>query len=617
MSPRTRRAATEGASKGIAFGDLPPEMLMSIISHIDNEADLLNLSLVSKQVNALVQPTLYSSYLNFNMEVFSRSITPFLRNILNNESLARACKRVDLGAWNTVHGAWEDGDLGDCKDLSTEDFELFVNAAKDSNVIQHRHSTRNIKPWRADEEENTHGPPKLDTDQDFLRTLRAGMQEPQLVTMLSCLPRMEELCLRGVDFVEEPSVWKAMTFNTKSLKKLTLSRSPETCGFLFEGIEPVLQLPSLRELRALGPAADKDKGSDEGPGLDLEKKSLSLTHITLEGAAFTVNCMSSLIAACKHLVQFTYTIHNRWKEEFSGPDVHFTIPQLKQWLLAHKDSLKHLTIDFNKWPYANDYKTIGSMEQFTALETYAIDYGALRWHPTIYFDPMVGVTTNNSQEEAAEANLSPPLPTLFPSSLRELTIFHSPPMVVESLMALQETPVEKLPCLDRINLHFAICTFHDYPLYNAARDMLQAAGIRFSASQKYPRKTLEQELMDNGDFFRTRWDETDCKYISAPAKWDEEDQPYQRDLCAYHSEMLPREFERTLNVSESDEAGDFDGHLLDYILDHHGIGPYMHGFFGGDEFDFDDEFDEEFDDDDDEILDDMDDFTDDSEAYMW
>ncbi|KAK7558982.1 hypothetical protein IWX49DRAFT_419742 [Phyllosticta citricarpa] len=538
MNPPLHGAVSEGAFQGTLISDLPPEMLMSVISFVDNEADLLNLSLASKQINALVQPALYSSYLNLNM-YYSRSITPFLRNILKNESLARACKKVDLGSWMNTFGFWQFY-LGDkMKELSPDDFDLFANAAQTSKIVQNRDNARKIRPFHTQREDDDPRDfePNIKTDENYLRSLMTGIEEPQVILMLSCLPRIEELCLREVDDIEEPSLWSRMASNAgpglKTLKKLTLSREPFSSTFRFHGLEPVLRLPSLREFRALSPI-DIDHQWDQHNGFELQEKSISLAHIVLEDASFGERGISSLIAACKHLESLTYTVRCDRFEGHPESGVHFTLLQLKQSLLAHKDSLKHLTIDMSRWVYSHDHKTIGPLDPFTALETLAIDDGSLRWHKkgsTLLMDREPVVIAD---ADVHEAKVSPPLLTILPRTLRELTVFCAPPVVVESLMALEDTPVDRLPFLNRIYIHQTKRKFQESPLRQVVRDLLVSVGIHFVTSHKNPRKSLKRELIENGDFFRTRWDKDKHQYISAPAKWDDT-QFDEHELCPHHS----------------------------------------------------------------------------------
>ncbi|KAK8175075.1 hypothetical protein IWX90DRAFT_483199 [Phyllosticta citrichinensis] len=610
MNLRAPATTTQDASRGTLFCDLPPEMLMSIISHVDNEADLLNLSLVSKQINKLVQSALYASYLNFNM-CHSRSITPFLRNILKNESLARACKKVDLANWMNTSALWEPNNADDLKELSHEDFYLFANAAEKTKVIQARDSTRRLRPFYTQPEDDDPWDlePKIETDEDYLRALLTGVEEPQVILMLSCLPRIEELCLRGVDDIEEPIFWSRMASiagpGLNTLKKLTLSSAPDGSCIGFRGLEYVLGLPSLREFRALSLVAEENRLEPQD-GFELQEKSISLDHIVFEDASFGERGISTLMAACKHLESFTYTVCSDRYEGNARPGMHFTLPQLKQSLLPHKNSLKHLAIDMNKWPYAHDYEIMGSLDQFTALETLAIDYGSFRWHPQDPFMPMHGDPVDVAVSNVHEANISPPLPTTLPSSLRELTVLYAPPIVVESLMALQDTPVDRLPFLNRIYIHHTTCMFQNYPLRYAVRAFLISVGIHFFTSHKYPMKTLHDELIENGDFFRTRWDGDKKQYISAPARWVPIDLDEEHDLCTYHSQL---EHEESLFMPQSpgSDASDQDD-FLGAILDIHGIGPYMSGFWGDDDesedeygfsedFDDEEELDEEFDDD--------------------
>ncbi|KAF2810758.1 uncharacterized protein BDZ99DRAFT_497725 [Mytilinidion resinicola] len=110
--------------------DLPIELLSEITGWIPDQKDLLQLSYVSQNFNAVANPRLYRIYNNSvqNWQPF----TSFLRTIAKRPDLARCVQEVELRPWRSEASMKA---MRAVIDIATEDVELFVAAAKQARVI--------------------------------------------------------------------------------------------------------------------------------------------------------------------------------------------------------------------------------------------------------------------------------------------------------------------------------------------------------------------------------------------------------------------------------------------------------------------------------------------------
>ena len=78
------------------------ELLLTIASYLP-QVQLLNLSLVCKQLHVMIQPELYREYKNPSL--YSRSLLPFIRKLVDRPELTKYVRRVDLHPY--VHSLYE------------------------------------------------------------------------------------------------------------------------------------------------------------------------------------------------------------------------------------------------------------------------------------------------------------------------------------------------------------------------------------------------------------------------------------------------------------------------------------------------------------------------------
>ncbi|KAF2491792.1 hypothetical protein BU16DRAFT_128664 [Lophium mytilinum] len=110
--------------------DLPIELLSEIAGWISDQKDLLQLSYVSRNFNAVANPRLYREYGNWAPDW--QPFTSFLRTIAKRPDLARCVREVQLRPWQSEASMKA---LRVVREIAAEDVELFVAAAKQANVI--------------------------------------------------------------------------------------------------------------------------------------------------------------------------------------------------------------------------------------------------------------------------------------------------------------------------------------------------------------------------------------------------------------------------------------------------------------------------------------------------
>jgi len=153
---------------------LPGEILLQVATHVENSADLASLSLVSKQLHALVEEELYSSY-NFIGNEEEREFSPrlrlFARTLCADPSKCLKVKRLTLAHWRSPTQ----------KELKRRKVrELGWSSAAMTNLRRHiiileRLESQKIALW------------------DGLRRICRGDDSPLIASLLLMLPNLERL----------------------------------------------------------------------------------------------------------------------------------------------------------------------------------------------------------------------------------------------------------------------------------------------------------------------------------------------------------------------------------------------------------------------------------------
>jgi hypothetical protein len=120
---------------------LSPELILLVASNL-RQVQILNVSLVCKHLNAVLELELYREY--NKPRVYTRSLLPFIRKLIERPKLAKYVKRIDLHPWasldlfqpeiNNKRDVSEIEELRE-QELSEQDYHLLTQAAQESGVI--------------------------------------------------------------------------------------------------------------------------------------------------------------------------------------------------------------------------------------------------------------------------------------------------------------------------------------------------------------------------------------------------------------------------------------------------------------------------------------------------
>ncbi|KAF2144448.1 uncharacterized protein K452DRAFT_284766 [Aplosporella prunicola CBS 121167] len=522
-------------------GGIPVELVNWILSFIEDPEDLLNLTLSSKFIKKCVERFLYSSYRNLTLE--THSLVAMVHRLIDEPNLAQLMKNVEIGHWNTKRRVISPNYDYHLEKITNDEFRRLVDAAKQTGLVD---ATQNsdpdsLRPIVKNEgtyydygsgydtdayDSETEGqyavhPDEADggdySDVQLLRCLRYGIEDAQVILLLSLLPRLEKLSLKEV-----PDGVRLSWDKLSSVHKFPVLREIRASGVDGEipwdlrYLKPLLSLPSMRELKAYLSTSSGEVAFAEM--FDFQPKSLFLTHIHLERCTIDTDTIENLLKGCKGLESFAFTVAGNGLEddEFNGSLPQFTAPQLKKALLAQKGSLKELTVDMSDWCFRHDYGTFGSLMEFEVLERLTMDYGTLRWHPDLGLDE-----ADYNSDEMHRLNTEPPLPELLPKSLKVLNILWAPPVIVVNLLQFGSTPRKEYPNLSSIDITMFELDFtrREAPGYGMMVTQLKDMGIAYmerSQCAKPPVPTLLSWLAE--PYILTRWNTGTSKYESTRRK---------------------------------------------------------------------------------------------------
>lgn len=121
--------------------NLSPELLLLVATQL-RQVDLLNVSLVCKQLHFVTEPELYREY--SNPRNHTRSFLPFIRKLIERPELTKHVRLVDLHAWDMLDIFSPDlnnemtlADIEDMRknELGPGDYHAMTRAAKLAGVV--------------------------------------------------------------------------------------------------------------------------------------------------------------------------------------------------------------------------------------------------------------------------------------------------------------------------------------------------------------------------------------------------------------------------------------------------------------------------------------------------
>jgi hypothetical protein len=407
------------------------ELCTNIIYFLSNDYQtLLRLSLVSKEVNHLTNPYLYSTYespvANYNSFNYL-----FLKTIIRRPDLARHIKRVILHSFESsksphpIRGQYK---------LSNEDKELF------KIVVRYFCDIKN----------------ELNLNRTWLRELETDSEDARVALLLVLLPNLEFLffkeCYKPFMTLKILSLGgitprEALQLNSIRSRSLrSSSRIPlpplETVenlhksflslhsirtisgdykyGYLgFQNLWPLFRILNLTSLEIGLANANWENSNDLGE----DATSISIERLSLMYSALNWKAIDITIGRCKHLKEFHY-IYGR----IHMYGLHFTPRELVRALAQHKHTLEVVEVNFDDdwqkvgWqalPYEDLYfdqslKELGKLKKLSCSQQALV--GLLHQVPKDIFDE------RNGGELLAPPDGGFRLADILPSSLEELTV---------------------------------------------------------------------------------------------------------------------------------------------------------------------------------------------------
>lgn len=449
---------------------LGTELLLIIASYLSQE-DLLNLSLTNKDLRTRTESELLREYTNIQLR--GRSPKSFLRLLIDRPEVRCHVHRLDLKNWSTLIEINPLFGVSQEPAFSNEDYDYFTKAARSAGLISSvqqfdlhsdlvkRSNNMCHVPW--DDEtipgwyeylfksdchfKNVH------FDSKFCQLLQAGIEDPLFMLMLTLLPNVQELTLRGGPHGGHhlhllPLIVPEHRFS--ALRTLSVASTDGELEWPFYALTHLIQGQNLQNLQYyMSSEWDKEDGDweDEGwvyrqPPMPLLPRSLNFTRLMLQYSAFSATGIKTLLHACRCLKWFHYSVGGTKV----GPE-NFNCQDLVEGLVPHRTSLEILELDIDyEWDYANDYGCLPSLAEFSSLRT-------LKLGPEL---------ESPQSDEELDANWPGPTRTkscnrlcnLLPSSLRVLKfqgseIDYDCLAQVEELVALK---ADRFPVLEKVTM---------------------------------------------------------------------------------------------------------------------------------------------------------------------
>jgi hypothetical protein len=354
------------------FTRLPNELLDHIFSHLDTP-ELHALSLTCRNATAAANHVMYMGYANFKygphgILTVGKHLYLFLRTLCRRPDLAAKVKSIVMMGWETELDMAKKYErcnwLGYAKPLHsnitpndedpTADFQLFLNAAMDSNLVprQDWNSVLQLPRSLKDMEE-------MNNDDDLVRNLNNQVEDAYMVLLLALLPNLERLEVRRLS--TRPILdWHH--FLSKSPTALRLLKRLKIQGM--KGMRMSLQV--LNILPCLG---ELDLNVLEVQGHDFTHDRLptrNLTKLILWETAFPLEFFYKLTKG----QQLTQIMYQTLGTEAISPQ----IPAIPS---SSGHSLKKLTLKIARTGSTLQVPETFSLLHFTNLESMVISYHAL------------------------------------------------------------------------------------------------------------------------------------------------------------------------------------------------------------------------------------------------
>jgi hypothetical protein len=437
----------------VKLDEVTAELLLNIASFL-SQVDLLNLSLTNKQLRYSTEPELYREYMNTGEAVNGRDLKPFLRRIIEAPKLTRYVHYLDLKHWTTLIGINPLFGKHDEKPLSVDEYEYFARAAKSAKAIStvRKYDVKNnildranalVDPTRIDEpipgwadylyEADAHID-QVPFDNKFCQLLQNGIGDALYFLLFTLLPNLRHVCIRGGPYHGQnlhlfPFLKPEHRFS--GLQRLTVGAQDATLEWPLSSVGTMFQSQSLKTVECYMVSEWEKKEYEEPwehrpPLTPLQPRSLNITRLMLQRAAFSFPGIKTLLAACQNLRSLYYSA--------GGSDIgptNFTCEELIEALLPHKISLETLELDlFSEWDYGTHRPgCISDLSEFTALQSLLVT------------------------AEVVASPSPPQLCKIFPASLRllEFQIYWSLDMQQQILEMMAMRP-DKFESLDKITL---------------------------------------------------------------------------------------------------------------------------------------------------------------------
>ncbi|OCK74897.1 hypothetical protein K432DRAFT_386537 [Lepidopterella palustris CBS 459.81] len=358
--------------------DLSTELLIEIVSYIQDRRTFCNLSIVSRLFHTLTEPFLYESFATYDLET---AVFSFTRTIIERPELAKYVKKADISVGQSVRAAHR-----------YEPTDRFLLQAK-----------------------------RLDCDPEIWDRLIPGDDvDAMTVLLLHMLPNLQELRLSMKEDMEPKFLFpsndsKMSSRNAISAHKLLESlknlKKVEVWCTEFEELFwmhllPWLQLPSLQSFTA------NEIGSMDSEAHRSDVRFSNVTSLCLTTSVLDKESLDAILSCCCNLKSFSYSLagpsnHWSWAEpdeivELLSVRVPSTLEHLKFIHHNHDD-------EFDDWLGPDwDYQ-MGSMKALKNLRKIEVDSAAL-------------LGTEERMER--HPDIVPSLLRLFPASIAELSILY-------------------------------------------------------------------------------------------------------------------------------------------------------------------------------------------------
>jgi hypothetical protein len=372
--------------------NLSPELLLCVASFLP-QIDLLNVSLTSMHLRKVTEPELYREYIN--PCIYRRSFAPFLRTLLERPELRRYVHRLELKYWSTLdhwnpeycEGKAEEfqAHLKATPQPSEIEYDSITQAAKsvgiinsifpfesNSSIVRNMwnrvlHGSSSDRVWYEDIYDVDISIEDVPYDQKFCQLLRAGIEDPYVILMLSLLPNVREIFLHAA-----PEDWNTLPWRVphkfEALRQLSARSVEGSSDWPLAFFNNLLEVGKLEILETFGASSwwqhTENQGRPSAPvQFSLQPGVLSLQHLVLQWSTLALTEMKQLVDACRYLRSFYFSSGDEWISVKPSPK------KIVELLRAHKDTLEELYLDIAYYGrVAHPKEGIRSLADFTCLK---------------------------------------------------------------------------------------------------------------------------------------------------------------------------------------------------------------------------------------------------------